>query len=189
MVFHCLRDGITKKRIVFRLSDMRFASFVRAIASSKNPGTCFENVCVLHMRLNMDNVRIVAFRDMSSEERARQLLPNRDVGIDIVAYPSSESPVAVQCKFRSDTSRALSWRHCATFDSICARTGPWSGKLLFTTAKSVSFYGLKLPDERFVTRGDFARAIQTSDASCDAQSLAISAARMRSKSSCANTRC
>lgn len=130
-------------------------TLVSAAKSSKDCGRFFETFSSVYL-LHSGLVRhVVPVQTLSARERGNLLLPSRDVGIDLVGWKEDDvRPVAVQCKFRSKVTSPLPWRSVATFDALVARTGPWGGKILVTTAPTVSFHGLSLKEERFVTGSD-----------------------------------
>lgn len=50
--------------------------------------------------------------------RKKLRLPNRDEGIDLIAETKDGHYWAIQCKFRSDTDKALTYRELSTFTSL-----------------------------------------------------------------------
>ena len=129
---------------------------VHTIQRSTKPKELFENICTVYLLTSKTALtRVVPVSKMTDSERAPLLLPKKHVGVDLVGWNASGDPVAVQCKFRCRTDRFISWKDCALFDSVYHRTGPWVAKILMTTASGVSFHGLKMKGESFVTRHDF----------------------------------
>lgn len=128
---------------------------IKRLGGLPDAGKKFEAFCGAFLVVQHDFRAVYPINTLSSDQKNSLLLPNKDVGIDLVAYAACNRPFAIQCKFR--TKRDITWKEFATFDSLCMRTGPWGGKYLMTTAKKVGFYGMILPQEQFVTHKDFDR--------------------------------
>ena len=59
----------------------------------------------------------------------KNLILTRRVKQGVLIYKDGEF-VAVQCKFR--TKRNVTWQEIATFEALCARSGPWSEHIVMT---------------------------------------------------------
>jgi predicted helicase len=93
-----------------------------------------------------------------------------DYGIDIVCEKEGEY-IAVQCKFKNPKSPVrvmnkkgeiktiypcVGWKELTTFNELCNSTGPWSERIVMTTAKSVRrLGGIKREGDKSICLGSF----------------------------------
>lgn len=112
-------------------------------------GRAWEAFCVRYL-LDERRMSWVGRPDEMTEE-ARAALGftcARDVGIDLVARRGDGDFYAIQCKFR--TRGSVTWRELATFDALCARTGPWKGCWVITSTNASRRAGAPLPTDACV---------------------------------------
>lgn len=86
--------------------------------SSKEKGDLFEHF-VYHLfkldsRLNNKLQNIWLYSDVPTDVIAELDLPDRDLGIDLIALIDNEY-CAIQCKFRQNTNMTVSWKELSTF--------------------------------------------------------------------------
>jgi len=109
-------------------------------------GNIWEQFCVEYLTLrNYRNVQLL--KDVPSNCLQQLGLSNRDMGIDIIAT-KNEKNVAVQCKFRA--KRTVTWRDIATFEALCARSGPWFEHIVMTNSPFVHREGSHIKDVNMV---------------------------------------
>ena len=104
--------------------------------NKKNLGDAWEQLCCRILELEGVHCR----RLCDEEDPQRFGLIRKDMGIDLIGTTQTGDLVAVQCKFRSQAKR-ISWRDVATFYALCDRTGPWSQRVVMTTATSLNSPG------------------------------------------------
>lgn len=115
-------------------------------ADTSKKGDLWEAFCVEYLKLQKyDNVRLL--RDAPPELLQNVGLSGRDMGIDIVATRNDKN-VAVQCKFRA--TRSVTWRDIATFEALCARSGPWFEHIVMTNSPYVKRQGTHIKDVNMV---------------------------------------
>lgn len=100
-------------------------------------GQIWEAFCKRYLEFRgYDDVR--PFGDVCVEDKKELGLGTTDMGIDLICRKEGRY-CAVQCKFRS--KRTLSWTEIATFEALCARTGPWREHILMTNCCHVRRVG------------------------------------------------
>ena len=87
-------------------------------------GKVFERLTQLYLKTNPEyqtKLRDVwiAHVDFPPEVREKLKLPDDDEGIDLIAETFTGEFWAIQCKFRSDTSGALTVKELSTFTNLC----------------------------------------------------------------------
>ena len=111
-------------------------------------GSAWEEFCRMYLLDVGYTVYMLA--DTPAEVLASLGLRRNDVGIDIIAYNPSGLPCAVQCKFRS--RGVVAWRELATFEALCARSGPWHSHIVMTNAACVRREGKSSKDATIAQR-------------------------------------
>jgi hypothetical protein len=111
-------------------------------------GSAWEEFCRRYL-LDL-GYTVYMLADTPPEVLASLGLRRNDVGIDIIAYNPVGLPCAVQCKFRN--RGVVSWRELATFEALCARSGPWNLHIVMTNAASVRREGRSTKDATIAQR-------------------------------------
>ena len=96
----------------------------KASGAAPDKGKVFERLTQLYLKTNPEyqtKLREVwiAHLDLPPKVRTRLNLPDDDEGIDLIAETFAGEFWAIQCKFRSDTSGALTVRELSTFTNLC----------------------------------------------------------------------
>ncbi len=96
----------------------------KASGAAPDKGKVFERLTQLYLKTNPEyqtKLREVwiAHVDLPPKVRAKLNLPDDDEGIDLIAESFAGEFWAIQCKFRSDTSGALTVRELSTFTNLC----------------------------------------------------------------------
>jgi predicted helicase len=94
---------------------------------------------------------VMLLKNVEKSELEKVGLSSRDMGIDILAT-KDEKKVAVQCKFRA--KRGVTWRDIATFEALCARSGPWFEHIVMTNSGYIHREGTNIKDVN-MTRSTF----------------------------------
>lgn len=137
-----------------RLLDEQSCTTLRDLnRSKKEKGTMWEYFCREYLLKQTSYTRAVLLKDVDSHTLEMLSLRKMDVGIDIIAFDADNRPVAIQCKFRKKGS--VSWREIATFEALCARSGPWSQQIVMTNARFVRREGRKNESDLTIGFGSF----------------------------------
>ena len=162
-----------------------WAQFEQAAAAlgPKQQGDLFELLTKHYLRLSPVYRTVLShvwlLEEVPQKACAALKLPASDKGIDLIAKTKSGEYLAIQCKYRTDKKRSLSWRELSTFTglafSVCrgiahalvAHTGERYTNVL-KEAEHVSFlsgekWGTLEPDFFAVLRDDLASFIRRSD--------------------------
>ena len=117
---------------------------LRSRENKKKRGDIFEDFCRLYLLKVMEYTDVWLLPDLPAEIRAELQLPKRDMGIDIICRRDGIY-TAVQCKYKKVSGKAVSvpWRELATFQGLCAKTGPYEKHIVMTTANFVRHQGAK----------------------------------------------
>ena len=96
----------------------------KASGATPDKGKVFERLTQLYLKTNPEyqtKLRDVwiAHVDLPPQVRLKLNLPDDDEGIDLIAETFTGEFWAIQCKFRSDTSGALTVRELSTFTNLC----------------------------------------------------------------------
>lgn len=128
--------------------------------STKTLGDLWEHLCVGYLLARHGNefARVKRLEDMTEDERSSLGLRRADKGIDLVAWYHDGAVAAVQCKYRSDKRRAVSWSQLATFYALAERTGPYRKHVVMTNTRSVRREGRKSSRDWSICRGSFRSA-------------------------------
>jgi superfamily II DNA or RNA helicase len=98
-----------------------------ALPTTKDKGTLFERLTQLYLltqpeyQSRLKNVWNAAI-DLPSRVRKRLSLPLNDEGIDLIAETRDGEFWAIQCKFRKNTTKALTRKELSTFTSLAFAT-------------------------------------------------------------------
>jgi predicted helicase len=116
---------------------------MRSRENKKKRGDIFEEFCRLYLLRVRNYTDVWLLDDLPAEVRAMLQLPQRDMGIDIICCLDGKY-TAVQCKYKKVSPRSqVTWRELATFQGLCAKTGPYEKHIVMTTAYSVRHQGEK----------------------------------------------
>jgi hypothetical protein len=140
--------------------------------TTKCTGDLFEEFCKLYL-INFckyDNVWLL--REVPESEKRHLKMPfgDMDYGIDIICKRGNVYS-AVQCKFKTPRPPirvsnkrgeskiifpCVGWKELSTFNELCNTTGPWSQRIVMTTAKSVRrLGGIKIQGDKSICIGTF----------------------------------
>ena len=108
-------------------------------------GLLWELLCVEYLR-HVGYSSVSRFEDVDSALKSSLGLRDRDMGIDIICQ-KNDGFVAVQRKFR--TKRSVTWTEIATFEALCARSGPWMEHIVMTNCHFVKREGKSERDVTF----------------------------------------
>lgn len=90
--------------------------------SRDQAGKTFERLTQLYLQTHPEYrsklKKVWRLEDVPARVRAQLRLPSSDEGIDLLAETYAGEYWAVQCKFRSDTTSALTYRELSTFTSL-----------------------------------------------------------------------
>lgn len=89
-----------------------------------------------------------------NKKNAKGLKSKQDNGIDLIAQTES-GYVAVQCKYRQDSSKKVSWNGLSTFIGLCERTGPWQQYIVMTNCRGVTRKIPKSKKDKSICIGTF----------------------------------
>ena len=91
----------------------------------------------------------------TKSELARRI----DSLIDRVSILLEEGPtrkfVAIQCKYRENATKTVSWSSMCTFVGWCARTGPWERHIVMTNCRGVTRRIQRSEKDWSICRGTF----------------------------------
>lgn len=119
-------------------------------------GALWEEFCRMYLEEVAGLEKAWTLGECPAEVLAAVGLKRRDVGVDLVAWSPADGYWAVQCKYRRHC-RTLSWRDVATFDALCARTGPWHRCVVMTTSRSLRREGATTARDLFWGHAHFQR--------------------------------
>ena len=136
---------------------------LRSRENKKKRGDIFEEFCRLYLLKVMEYTDVWLLPDLPAEIRAELQLPKRDMGIDIICRRDGAYS-AVQCKYKKVSSKAVgvSWRELATFQGLCAKTGPYEKHIVMTTANFVRHQGEKTAKDFSICLAEF-RGLSSGD--------------------------
>lgn len=132
-------------KIVLEIRDRPSPTLHACRHEKKRKGELWELLCREYLRHN-GYESVHRFEDVSDASKTRLGLGPRDMGIDLIGTKNGV-PVAVQCKFRS--RKSVTWREVATFEALCARTGPWCEHIVMTNCSFVKREGTSEKDVSF----------------------------------------
>lgn len=114
--------------------------------NKKIRGDVFEDFCVLYLKNNNKYQNVWLLKDVPLEILEKLHMKRRDMGIDIVIETIDNKYIAVQCKYKKETSfrkNILSWKSLSTFYALCLRTGPWEKYIVMTNCIYTRHQGIK----------------------------------------------
>jgi hypothetical protein len=151
----CIRAiEIEHGRPVTNLSDLKKRE------DKKAKGDIWETFCLDWLEATGNYKNVWLFKDwlvFCSENQmdTMGLKTKQDNGIDIIAQTNKDKFVAVQCKYRKDMTKKVSWNTLSTFIGLCERTGPWELFIVMTNGKGVTRKVPKSKKDKSICIGTF----------------------------------
>jgi superfamily II DNA or RNA helicase len=100
--------------------------------NTKEKGDIFELLTKLYLQIEpryTTNLKTVwLYNEIPTNTLKKLNLPTNDMGIDLIAETHLGEYWAIQCKYKADESKSLTWREISTFQSLA-----------FSKAKGISF--------------------------------------------------
>lgn len=153
------RKCFSKDKVFERI--INYISF----SASRNPSTytyksghLWEDFCKMYLRESM-GIRSLRPNECDTVLLSKLSLNRKDNGIDLIGIDTMGKYFAIQCKFRSNMKN-IQWKELATFDALCARTGPWEKCIVMTTAKNIYRPGRKLEKDLIMNYDFFKKHLQ-----------------------------
>ena len=130
------------KNIVNEIKNIQPTTIDACKTVNQRRGALWEMLCVEYLR-HIGYESVQRFQDVDDALKLRLGLQRRDMGIDIICTRDGAF-VAVQCKFRS--KRTVTWTEIATFEALCARSGPWAQHIVMTNCPFIKREGKSVKD-------------------------------------------
>jgi hypothetical protein len=136
----CIFDRVLDK---FEKYSTRAASTIGEIKrrdNKRSKGNGWEDFCEFYLKRVLKYKYVWTWKEIPPHIRAELKLGSKvDNGIDLVArFNDSCGFVAVQCKYRQDIRKTVTWTQLSTFVGLCCQTGPWDRHIVMTNCKGVS---------------------------------------------------
>jgi len=136
----CIFDRVLGK---FEKYSSRPASTIGEIKrrdNKRSKGTGWEDFCVFYLKRVLKYKYVWTWKQIPPHIRTDLKLGSKiDNGIDLVArFNDACGFVAVQCKYRQDIRKTVTWTQLSTFVGLCCQTGPWDSHIVMTNCKGVS---------------------------------------------------
>ena len=133
------------------ISDTRATDLRGLKRTTRAIGDAWEAFCCAYLNERGHEAHVLS--DVPDDWLAEVGMSRRDVGVDIVSRDASGRWCAIQCKFRR--RGRVSWRELATFEALCARTGPWHHHIVMTNQAGVRREGEARAQDVTYARGSF----------------------------------
>jgi superfamily II DNA or RNA helicase len=105
---------------------------IDACPNTKEKGDIFELLTKLYLQIDPRYVSklktVWLLNEVPTNTLKKLNLPTKDMGIDLIAETNEGEYWAIQCKYKADESKSLTWREISTFQSLA-----------FSKAKGISF--------------------------------------------------
>jgi superfamily II DNA or RNA helicase len=105
---------------------------IDACFNTKHKGDIFELLTKLYLQIDPRYVSklttVWLYNEIPTNTLKKLNLPTKDMGIDLIAETNEGEYWAIQCKYKADESKSLTWREISTFQSLA-----------FSKAKGISF--------------------------------------------------
>jgi len=105
---------------------------IDSCANTKAKGDIFELLTKLYLQIDPRYVSklktVWLYNEVPTNTLKKLNLPTKDMGIDLVAETNEGEYWAIQCKYKADESKSLTWREISTFQSLA-----------FSKAKGITF--------------------------------------------------
>ena len=120
------------QQIITSSSWLDLKAKIDACSNTKDKGDIFELLTKLYLQIEprfVSKLKTVwLFNEIPINTLKKLNLPTKDMGIDLVAETNEGEYWAIQCKYKADESKSLTWREISTFQSLA-----------FSKAKGISF--------------------------------------------------
>jgi superfamily II DNA or RNA helicase len=119
---------------------------IDASKTTKQKGDLFELLTKLYLEINPKYrskfKSVWLYNEVPTNTLKKLNLPTRDMGIDIIAETLNGEYWAVQCKYKSDESKSLTWKEISTFESLAFVKGKGisAGLIATTVDRSSSLF-------------------------------------------------
>jgi predicted helicase len=118
-----------------------FKSNINAL-TSKGKGDAFELLVKCYLKINPSYVSLLKnvwlYDEIPFAIHQRLNLPDRDMGIDLIAETKQGQFWAIQCKYRDNESKQITWREIATFEALAFSNKKISFALLCATSEKIT---------------------------------------------------
>lgn len=114
--------------------------------NKKIRGDIFEAFSVLYLKYVKGFQNVWLLKEVPQDILEKLSMKRQDMGIDIVAEKTTGEFIAIQCKYKKQTSfkkNVLSWTSLSTFYALCLRTGPWTKFVVITNCEYTRHQGKK----------------------------------------------
>ncbi len=105
---------------------------IDACFNTKDKGDIFELLTKLYLKIDPRYVSklktVWLYNEIPTNTLEKLNLPTKDMGIDLIAETHEGEYWAIQCKYKADETKSLTWREISTFQSLA-----------FSKAKGISF--------------------------------------------------
>ncbi len=105
---------------------------IDSCSNTKAKGDLFELLTKLYLQIDPRYVSklktVWLYNEIPTNTLTKLNLPTKDMGIDLIAETNEGEYWAIQCKYKADESKSLTWREISTFQSLA-----------FSKAKGISF--------------------------------------------------
>lgn len=136
----CIFDRILNKYETYSCRAASTIGEIKRRDNKRTKGTGWEDFCEFYLKRVLKYKYVWTWKEIPPHIRAELKLGSKvDNGIDLVARFSDASGfVAVQCKYRKDIRKTVTWTQLSTFVGLCCQTGPWDKHIVMTNCKGVS---------------------------------------------------
>jgi predicted helicase len=114
--------------------------------TTKEKGDIFELLTKLYLQINPKYStkfsEVWLYNEVPSNTLKKLNLPTKDMGIDLIAETKQGEYWAIQCKYKSDESKSLTWKEISTFESLAFVKGKGisAGLIATTVDRSSSLF-------------------------------------------------
>jgi superfamily II DNA or RNA helicase len=111
-----------RRKILSSKNWLELKAEIDTCSNTKEKGDIFELLTKLYLQINhkysqlFDNVWL--YNEVPTNILKKLNLPTKDMGIDILAETKNGDYWAIQCKYKSDESKSLTWKEISTFQSL-----------------------------------------------------------------------
>ena len=108
---------------IFRQSN-NWKEFTKHLSSlnSKDKGDAFEQITRFYLRLDPKYAtklkEVWLYNEIPTDVQKKLNLPTKDQGIDLVAKTKDDEYWAIQCKYKTDETKPITWREISTFTGL-----------------------------------------------------------------------
>lgn len=141
LVREALKSESISQAFVWSVKNIKCKNTTDVKNKNKTIGNIWESFCKSVLLNVLGYKKAMLLAEIPKDQLDDYGLVRKDVGIDIVAIDCEDMHIAVQCKYRSTGN--ISWRDIATFEGLCARSGPWDKHLIMTNSRTITREGGK----------------------------------------------